>query len=479
MRIARNRIGKRSSIAVLCAILSAVGIGYVVSAQQRSQLPSPSDLSRAFIEVARQVKPAVVSIDTVEKAKAPSARRRQGIPQIPFPPFDEQPRRQRGTGSGVIISSDGFILTNNHVAADADEIKVKLADGREFKAQRVGADAETDIAVIKIEAQGLPSARLGDSDRLEQGEWVLALGSPFGLQQTMTAGIVSATGRDLGAAVGQFTNFIQTDASINPGNSGGPLVNMQGEVVGINTLIFSQTGVSAGIGFSIPSNLASKVYSQLIARGKVVRGYLGVFLQPVTPAIARMVGYDGTDGALVQDVANTTSPAAKAGLRSGDLIIEFDGKAVKSPKQLTEMVADLPVGKTVRLKYFREGRAETATLVLAERPARNEESQPEEEDPQELDVENIGIRSVTVTPEIARELKLKISTGAVIQSVQPDSPASEAGLLRGDVIHRVGRTPITSRQDVVRAFALLKDETEVTLQVERGGQLLFLTLTLE
>src|ERR1044072_10051047 len=314
-RIKKSLTGVRALVfAVALAIASGAGLVVHTSNAQQSQLPSPADLSRTFIGVAKQVKPAVVNIDVVEKAKRSSSMRLpDGFPQIPgFP--DSQPRRQRGTGSGVIISADGYILTNNHVAGDAEQINVKLADGREFKAKRIGTDQETDLAVIKIEAQGLTFAKLGNSDSLEQGEWVNALGSPFGLEQTMTAGIVSAIGRDLGAGAGQFTHFIQTDASINPGNSGGPLINMQGEVIGINALIFSQSGTSSGIGFAIPSNLANKVYAQLIKSGKVTRGYLGVYLRPVTPALAKAIGYEGTDGAQVQDITKEDSPADRAGL---------------------------------------------------------------------------------------------------------------------------------------------------------------------
>src|SRR5499433_2193337 len=283
----RRKLSNMRILACAVALLVAGGLGFELrgnsfgqsaQAQTRAQLPSPQDLSRAFINVAKQVKPAVVNIDVVEKTKRSSVQLPEGFPQIPGL---GAPRRQKGTGSGVIISADGYILTNNHVAGEATEINVKLADGRELKARLIGKDSETDLAVIKVDSQNLSYARLGDSDKLEQGEWVIALGSPFGLQQTMTAGIVSATGRDLGVQGGQFTNFIQTDASINPGNSGGPLINMDGEVVGINTLIFSQTGTSAGVGFAIPSNLATKVYAQLIKSGKVTRGYLGVYLQPV------------------------------------------------------------------------------------------------------------------------------------------------------------------------------------------------------
>lgn len=467
-------------LVVALALAAAAVIGFelrgIVFAQPQAQapLPSPQDLSRTFIGVAKQIKPAVVSIDVVEKTKRSSIQLPEGFPQIPG--FGA-PRRQKGTGSGVIISADGYILTNNHVAGDADQINVKLSDGRELKAKVVGKDTETDLAVIKVDAQNLSFARLGDSDKLEQGEWVIALGSPFGLQQTMTAGIVSATGRDLG--VGQFTNFIQTDASINPGNSGGPLINMQGEVVGINTLIFSQTGTSSGIGFAIPANLATKVYAQLIKNGKVTRGYLGVFLQPVSPSIARTVGYNGTDGAVVGDLSKEDSPAATAGLRSGDVIVEFDGKRVTSPKQLTEMVADTPVGKTANLKYVREGRVETAAIKLGERPASPGDSEPAEKDDPEEEGVKLGASISNVTVELAREMKLKIPGGVAITNVQPDSPAAEAGLQRGDVIHRVNRTPITNRQDYFRTLASLKGEKEITLQVERGGQLRFVSLTLD
>ena len=478
-QIKQTRRGMRALILAL-AIVVAGGLGFEIekhaSAQQsQAQLPTPADLSRTFINVAKQVKPAVVNIDVVEKSKRSAMRLPEGFPDIPGL-GGGQPRRQRGTGSGVIISSDGYILTNNHVAGEAEQINVKLADGREFKAKRIGTDQDTDLAVIKIEAQGLTFAKLGNSDSLEQGEWVIALGSPFGLEQTMTAGIVSATGRDIPGA-GQFTHFIQTDASINPGNSGGPLINMQGEVIGINALIFSQTGTSSGIGFAIPSNLANKVYAQLIKSGKVTRGYLGVYLRPVTPALAKAIGYEGTDGAQVQDITKEDSPAARAGLRSGDVIVEFEGKPVKTPSQLTELVADTPVGRPAQLKYVRDGRTQTATVNLGERPGTNEV----QEQKQGEDDENsspLGISTQTVTPDVARELKLRITSGVVVQNIQSDSPAAEV-LQRGDVIHRVNRMPVTNRQDYIRAIQSLKGDKEIALQIERGGQLQFVIVTLE
>jgi len=485
----RTKLRSRWAPTVVCALALAVasGVGFelhgsAAAQQAQAPLPSPQDLSRTFINLAKQIKPAVVNIDVVEKSKRTSSMRLpEGFPQIPgFPNFgDGVPRRQKGTGSGVIISTDGYILTNNHVAGDADQINVKLADGREFKARLIGKDTETDLAVVKIDAQNLPFARLGNSDALEQGEWVIALGSPFGLQQTMTAGIVSATGRDLGVQGGQFTNFIQTDASINPGNSGGPLVNMQGEVVGINTLIFSQTGTSAGVGFAIPSNLATKVYAQLIKSGKVTRGYLGVYLQPVSPSLARTVGYNGTEGAVVGDLTDD-SPAARSGLRSGDVIVEFDGKPVKSPKQLTEIVADTPVGKSSEVKYVRDGHVETTSIRLGERPSKpGDQDQPENGADPEQDAGKLGASVSNVTGELARQMKLKMPGGVMIQNVQPDSPAAEAGLRRGDVIHRVNRTPINNRQEFLRALALVKGEKEITFQVEREGQLQFVPVTLD
>ncbi len=323
----------------------------MAEASKPAQLASPGELSRTFINVAKRVKPAVVHINMMAG----------GAGQSPSGPA------RRGTGSGVIISPDGYILTNNHVAGAADDIRVKLSDGRELRARRVGTDSETDLAVIKVEAQNLPFATLGDSSKLEQGEWVVALGSPFGLDQTMTAGIVSAIGRQLG---GTYDNYIQTDASISPGNSGGPLVNMNGEVVGINTLIFTRSGGSEGIGFSIPSNLAKKVQEQLLTSGRVSRGYLGVNLQTAPSATVPPAGPEGASaGAMVSDLS-ADGPAARSGLRNGDVIVEFDGKPVKSPKQLTEFVADAPVGKTVNLKFVREGRAQTTSITLAERPGR-------------------------------------------------------------------------------------------------------------
>jgi serine protease Do len=334
----------------------------------KAPLASPAELSRVFINVARRIKPTVVQINIVNGPQRPVSNDGSNdfIPpnppsaqpnEQPLNPVQQSPYMRRGTGSGVIISSDGYILTNNHVAGAASEIKVRTYNGREFAARRIGVDPETDLALIKINAQNLPYAKLGDSSRLEQGEWVIALGSPFGLEQTMTAGIISATGRTFG---GTYDNYLQTDASINPGNSGGPLINMNGEVIGINTMIYSRSGGSEGIGFAVPSNIARKVKDALLANGRVSRGYLGVSLQESQTA---------GDGALVADVTNG-GPASRAGLRNGDRIVEFDGRLVQSTRQLTEIIADTQVGKNISVKFVRDGREQSSSITLAERPGR-------------------------------------------------------------------------------------------------------------
>jgi serine protease Do len=354
------------------------------AAQQQAPLASPAELSRAFISVAKRIRPAVVQINIVAGSQRPvnydgpddstpadpqsdnpggnpggnpGADAGGDAPGWPINPVQQQsPYAKRGTGSGVIVSPDGYILTNNHVAGPATEIRVRLYDGREFMARRIGVDAETDLALVKINAQNLPHATLGDSSKLEQGEWVIALGSPFGLEQTMTAGIISATGRTFG---GTYDNYLQTDASINPGNSGGPLINMNGEVIGINTMIYSRSGGSEGIGFSVPSNIAKKIKDALLKDGRVSRGYLGVALRDT----------ENNGGASVGEVTNG-GPASKAGLRSGDVIVEFDGKQVKSARQLTDIVADTPVGKAIDLKIVRDGHEQSASITPAERPRR-------------------------------------------------------------------------------------------------------------
>ncbi|MCS6884522.1 MAG: Do family serine endopeptidase [Acidobacteriota bacterium] len=439
------------------------------------QVVSPTELSSTFRKVAKAVGPAVVNIRTVEKVNATIDI---------FPSFPGWPSphsfNQRGNGSGVIVTEDGYILTNNHVVGKADAIEVKLADGSKYKGRLIGSDPQTDIAVIKIdveEGKRLPKAVLGDSDAIEQGDWVIAIGSPFGLEQTITAGIVSAKGRRVGAS--QYNNFIQTDASINPGNSGGPLVNMKGEVIGINTMIFSETGANQGIGFAVPSRLANSIYKQIVSKGKVVRGYLGVIIEDLTPEMAKGLGLKSTAGALINDV-QPSSPAATANLQPGDVIVGFDGKEIRSGYDLTSIVAETPVGKNVEVKYERAGKIETASVVVAQRPDDssvgrfNRAGFP---DSGEESVSKLGFFASDLSAEQAANLRIK--SGVFVERVEPGSPAYEAGLRPADVIHRINRTEIRSVADLADAVKSLKKGDTVILQVESRGQLRFLTITVE
>ena len=326
-----------------------------------------------FVSLAKQLSPAVVNVSTTRansKTRGSPSPFGQEDPHSEFRerffggPLPQGPSRQSSLGSGFILDREGLILTNNHVVEDAKKIVVRLSDEREFEAKVVGRDPKTDIAVIKIHAEGnLPTAPLGDSDRLEVGEWVLAIGNPFGLEHTVTSGIVSAKGRHIGA--GPYDDFIQTDASINPGNSGGPLINMRGEVVGINTALFSRGGSNIGIGFAIPINLIKELLPQLKEQGKVTRGWLGVVIQRVTPAIAEPLGLDKATGALVAEVLKGT-PAEQGGMRVGDVIIEFDGRGVKESNDLPIIVARTPVGRVVSVKVLREGEEVVLPVTIGE-----------------------------------------------------------------------------------------------------------------
>ncbi|MBI4850790.1 MAG: DegQ family serine endoprotease [Acidobacteria bacterium] len=442
------------------------------------QVVSPSALSNTFREIAKVMKPTVVNISTVQKVKGMA----EGMPKIPgfefdFPGQSPQPFKQRGNGSGVLVTQDGYILTNNHVVGKADSIEVKLVDGTKLKGKVIGKDELTDLAVVKIDTNNLPYASLGDSDGMEQGDWVVAIGSPFGLEQTITAGIVSAKGRYVGST---YNEFIQTDASINPGNSGGPLVNMKGQVIGINTMIFSESGGNQGIGFAIPSNLVRNVYEQIVKNGKVTRGYLGVTITEVTPEKAKGLGLNTTEGALVNDVQPNT-PAAKAGIQSGDLIISFDGTSVKNQHELTNTVARTAVGKKVEVKFIRDGKTQSAIVETAERKigANPNLDDLEENLPEEKESSGkLGLSASTLNAEQAAELKIK--SGVVVDQVTPGGPAAEIGLRKGDVIHQINRQTIKSVTDLTNAMKSVSPGDTVILQVERKGTgITFLPVTIE
>ena len=429
-----------------------------------------------FSDLAEKVRPGVVNIQVVKTVKNAGF----GFPnsfRTPFGDFfgpfsDENPHRspeQQGVGSGFVISSDGYILTNNHVVDDANQIKIKLADGKEYDAKVVGRDPKTDLALLKAEGvSGLHALQLGDSDSLKVGNWVVAVGSPFGLEQTVTAGIVSAKGRVIGS--GPYDNFIQTDASINPGNSGGPLLNTEGEVIGINTAIFSQSGGNVGIGFAIPVNMAKEIVPQLKDKGHVTRGWLGVGIQKITPELAKSFGLKDEKGALVSQVVKG-GPADKGGIETGDVIVEFDGNKVSDSNDLPRMVAPLPVGKTVSVKVLRGGNVVDREVKIGQLEEQKEEvASASTRKPLGMTVQNI-------TPEIAKGLGLKSETGVVVASVVPGSPAAKADIRSGDVIQQVNKKPVKDVEDFKQKIENAKDQETILLLIQRGENTLFAALT--
>ncbi len=431
-----------------------------------------------FVALAKKMKPVVVNISTTQVSEAHGTQE-FGNPFGEDDPFNDfwrrffggpiprGPQRQRSLGSGFIIDGDGSILTNNHVVENAQKIVVKLADDEEYEARVVGRDAKTDIAVIKINAKrALAAAPLGDSEHLEVGEWVVAIGNPFGLDSTVTSGIVSAKGRHIGQ--GPYDNFIQTDASINPGNSGGPLINLRGEVIGINTAIFSRSGTNIGIGFAIPINLVKEILPQLRGKGKVTRGYLGVLIQKVTPDIAESLGMEKGYGALVANVSKD-GPAEKAGVKVGDVIVEFDGKEIKDSGELPIIVARTPVNKTVRMKVLRDKKEVTLTVSVGE--LKEEEVAAAVPEKGEL-----GMTVQRLTPQIAESLGLEKADGVVVTAVEPGGAADDAGIRRGDVIVEVDRKPIRSLDEYKKSIAGIRKGKGVLFLVRRGESTLFLAL---
>ena len=434
-------------------------------------LPIPSG---SFAQVAESVAPAVVNINTVTRVSGRTPVEEffgdEMLKRFFGGDVPERQQVQRSLGSGVIVDASGIVLTNAHVVERATEIEVATADGKKHKAKVMGADRKTDLAVLKLTGGGpYPAANLGDSDRVRVGDWVLAIGSPFGLQQTVTAGIISAKGRSIGQ--GPFDDFLQTDAAINPGNSGGPLVNMSGEVVGINSAILSRTGGNVGIGFSIPVNMAKRIYTELAAKGKVTRGWLGVSIQPLTADLAKSFGLKEPNGVLISDVVSD-SPAAQAGVASGDIIIEFDRKKVDSPQELQKVVAATAPGRAVPLKVWRDKGEKMLEIKIGETPDENVAAKPATKGKGLL-----GMDVRPITPELARQLNLRSPDGVIVFSVDEDSAASEAGLQRGDVIREVNRQRIRSLPDFEKATKDVKDGDRVTVLLQRGPQSLYVAFT--
>lgn len=450
------------------------------------QTPSAaSELSDSFAEVAKKIEPAVVSIDT--KSKVPEAAKNGGTPTnsddiLEF--FRRQSRRPTyGVGSGFIVDKAGYILTNAHVVTGAAKITVKMENGDEFPARVIGIDPETDLAVLKIEAgRELPTAPLGDSAMARVGEWVLAIGSPFGLARTVTAGIVSQKDRDTPSTT-VFQRFIQTDAAINRGNSGGPLVNMKGEVIGINSQIATSTGDYNGVGFALPSNEAAYVYRQILASGKVRRGYLGVALESVRPEFGKVYGVKDLRGAIVTEVRDPKSAAATAGLRSGDVITSFDGKAVEDAPDLIAKVASATPEETVEIRFYREVGTSfeklTAQIKLAERPKPPEIESPSD-DPLPLPVDGkkeapkpFGLTIGELTPTLAATYKFEGQKGVIVKEISPDSFIADvrssngnaSALGTGDLIQRINRAAVTDAESFTAAANKLKRGDAVVLHV--------------
>jgi serine protease Do len=450
------------------------------TAQENRSFQIPSD----FSEMVSARLPSVVGIlSTVEASPQADAARPQlppgledffGLP-LPDPPA---PGPMQSQGSGFIISEDGFVVTNNHVIAGAEAIEVVLENETRLNAELVGTDPATDIALLKVETdEDLPAVAWGDSTSLEIGDWVVAIGNPFGLGGTVTAGIVSARSRDINA--GPYDDFLQTDAAINRGNSGGPLFDASGRVMGVNTAIFSPTGGSVGIGFAVPSHVASRIVADLKDDGIVERGWLGVRIQPVSEELAEALGLDSTEGILVSEVVDE-SPAERAGLQAGDVITELTGTAMTEPRMLTFGIAELAVGEEVSLTYLRDGEARTTQIVIGRLPAEGA-MQPQEPSAPDANSLRLGVSAAPLTPELRAELAIPASvSGLALMSVQPNSPASEAGLRRGDVVTKAGSENVTDVDQLTDAIAsAAESERPLLLRIWRNGGYSFVAVTIE
>ncbi|MGE5217901.1 MAG: DegQ family serine endoprotease [Chloroflexota bacterium] len=469
MTIDRQRRPRRRRAAALWAVLACVFCAARVEAADLSALEGARPPS--FAAIAKRTMPVVVNISTTwqRSARAGSSDPIEEFFNRFFGEASPREHNQRNLGSGILISKDGDILTNYHVVRNADVIKVKLSDQTEHEARLVGKDERTDLALIRIRKTNgnFPFAKLGSSSQLDVGDWVMAIGNPFGLEHTVTAGIVSAKGRAIGA--GPYDNFIQTDASINPGNSGGPLINAMGEVVGVNSAIFSQSGGNVGIGFAIPIDLAKKVVEQLRKNGRVVRGWLGVRAQDVSPTLALSLGLARNHGdrAIVTEVAEK-SPAAEAGLRPGDVIVEYNGKPVPKSHDFPSIIADIAPGQKIALKIVRDRKEQTLLVKIGELPDENDPSQQTEARDPEL-----GLRVQRITPEAARRLGLSSSKGVLVIEVQPNSPADQVGIEPADVIREVNQRPVSTVKEFERATRLGRRGDRILLLVQRGDNAVF------
>jgi serine protease Do len=473
------RIGRITAVLAVAILGIGYGMSTAIRSSQQPAVSVPKVIETPMVPanfsgLAEIARPGVVNIQVVRKVQNVGF----AFPNLPGNPFGEDSpfgrffegtppgdQKQEGVGSGFVISQEGFILTNNHVIEDAEQIKVKLANGKEYDAKVVGRDPKTDLALVKIEgAKDLYPLPLGNSGDLKIGSWVVAIGSPFGLEQTVTQGIVSGKGRVIGS--GPYDDFIQTDASINPGNSGGPLINMKGEVIGINTAINPN---GQGIGFAIPIDMAKSIIPQLEQKGSVTRGWLGIGIQQMTPALEKSFGLKDKEGVLVADVFKG-GPAEKAGIERGDVITQFDGKNVAESRDLSRIVASTPVGKLVDVKLMRDGTAMERTVKIGEMEKTTDTAQMTSH-------KSLGITVQELTPEIARDLGLRHEAGVVVTRVEAGSSAADAGIQTGDVIQEVNRKPVKHVEDFSQQIEQAKSQDSVLLLIQRGQNTLFAAVT--
>lgn len=489
MNQTKSWIASRPAVIGLAFLLGVVGLSVAHEKMSTNNPPASLKLANAnegpsrnsYAPVLKSVLPAVVNISSSKVVRGQSESSEEMMPFFRqfFGGGDgegnfalPQPRdhREKSLGSGVIISPEGYLLTNNHVVDGATDVRVTLSDKREFQGRVVGTDPKTDIAVLKIEASNLFPITIGDSAKAEVGDTVLAIGDPFGVGETVTKGIISATGRgNLG--IEDYEDFIQTDAPINPGNSGGALINDRGELIGINTAIITHgSGGNQGIGFAVPSNLARTVMEEILKNGKVTRAYLGIFPQDVTPAIAKAFGEKDPNGVLVSDIS-PNSPAEAAGLQRGDIILEVNGKPMTDSNQLRMTISMMQPGSEAKLKVVHGGSQRELTIKLRELPTEQAENNNQTDDRQRA---SAGIEVANLTPDMAQQLNLPATTtGVVVKRVNPSSPLADSGLREGDVVQEVNHQPVKNVSDFYNAMH--KDATNPLLLVNRGGRTLFIT----
>ena len=485
----KSWITSRPVVIGLAFLVGAVGLGVAHEKMSTNNPPASLKLADAnegpsrnsYAPVLKSVLPAVVNISSSKVVRAQSESPEEMMPffrqffggedgQGNFGLPQPRDHREKSLGSGVVVSPEGYILTNNHVVDGATDVRVTLSDKREFQGRVVGTDPKTDVAVLKIEASKLLPITIGDSSKAEVGDTVLAIGDPFGVGETVTKGIISATGRgNLG--IEDYEDFIQTDAPINPGNSGGALINDRGELIGINTAIITHgSGGNQGIGFAVPSNLARTVMEQILKNGKVTRAYLGIYPQDVTPAIAKAFGEKEPGGVLVGDVS-PNSPAQAAGLQRGDIILEVNGKPMSDSNQLRMTISMMQPGSQAKLKVVHDGSQRELTIKLHELPTEQAENDHQTGDQQQAPV---GVEVANLTPEMAQRLNLPpTTTGVVVKRLNPSSPLADSGLREGDVVQEVNHQPVKSVSDFYNAMR--KDATNPLLLVNRGGRTLFIT----